>query len=139
MGTERRFPKGADLMEMDSCGCLYYIAQGEVRMELTHQSGAGKICWYMDAGSLLGEVPLFHDIPSLLRAVCVRPCVVYAFSREVFLEKICPQSPLLMQDMFRNLAIKIRVLLNQVSTLALDDLTARICKYFQLHLEHDAE
>ena len=139
LGMERRFPKGASLPDGLASGCLYFIAQGEVRMELLSNHGTGKICWYIDAGSILGEAPLFHKMPGLLHTVCVRPCVMYAFTREVFLGEICRQYPDLMEDMFRSLAVKVRVLLNQVSTLALDELPARICKYFRLHMERNAD
>lgn len=62
-------------------------------------------------------------------------CTVYAFSRKCVLNEILPQNPELTAALFRTLAIKVRVLINQTVCLSLDDLPARICKYLNLRRE----
>lgn len=140
LGTRFQARKGAVIMPAgEPVEQLYYIESGEIRMENIHESGIEKTYWYIGEKSLFGETPFFHRMKNLLSAVCTRETVYYVFSRRVLYEKVFPQYPELLEDILYNMAVKIRVLTNQIATLSMDDLASRLCKYFQLHLNHDAQ
>lgn len=134
LGTTVKYARGATLFrEGDELQCLHYVLKGEVRMERLHMDGTEKTYWFINPGCVLGETPLFHRMPSRLTAVFRTAGEVCSFPREVLLNTIFPQYPELAEDMFRNMAWKIRVLTNQIATLSMDDLAVRICKYLHLH------
>lgn len=138
LGNIVRYPKNSVVFRAgDTVDALYYVLKGEVRMESLHMDGAEKTYWYIGEGCVFGETPLFHRIPSRLTVVFLCPGEVCVFSRKVLLGQIFAQYPEITEDMFRNMACKIRVLTNQIATLSMDGLAVRICKYLQLHLSRD--
>ncbi len=140
LGRTAKYARGAAVFRAgDEVNSLYYIIKGEVRMERLHLDGTEKTYWYIGKGCVLGEAPLFHRKPSRLSALLHTPGEICAFPRETLLRHIFPQYPELAEDMFRNMACKIRVLTNQIATLSMDDLEVRICKYLQLHIQRNSK
>ena len=133
--VRRSFPKGAVIMQPEEAvNCLYYVEQGEVRMEAYSES-LEKIYWFIGRDSIFGETPLFHHMPSRLSATCTQNSVVQIFSREVLHKNIFPHYPELVTDILKNMAVKIRLLTNQVSILSMGSTTVRVCKYLQMTVQ----
>lgn len=110
---------------------LLFLQKGRVR--LTHNSlgGQEKILWYIAAGCIFGETPFFDSLRATGQSVhiCTVPCEIYSFSKECVTEKIIPQRPDLTLNLFASLARKVRMLSNQASSLYVDDVLIRVCKF----------
>ena len=107
---------------------LFFLEHGKVR--LTHQSleGLEKILWYIHEGCVFGETPFFDPIPAESFFSCVVDCVIYAFSQED-LNNICKERPDLLVNLLCSMSRKLRVLSNQASSLYLDSVLVRTCKF----------
>jgi CRP-like cAMP-binding protein len=134
-GRRMKFRKGAQIFSRNvNEDYIYFLDSGEVWLTRTTLDGREKIIWSIGPDSLFAETPFFDEFPSKSSIIAGMDCTVYAFSRKCVMEDILPGNPELMLAVFRSLAFKVRVLINQASSLSLDDLSSRICKY--LHLRH---
>jgi len=135
-GRRMKFLKGAHISPKMTDGVfLFFLDSGEVWLTRSTLEGREKIIWRIGPDSLFGETPFFDDLPARSAIVAAMDCTVYAFSRKCVLNEILPQNPELTSALFRTLAIKVRVLINQAVCLSLDDLPSRICKYLNLRRE----
>lgn len=116
---------------------LYFIEKGEVRLMRTLADGREKIIFYLRAGSLVGEAPLFDQLPALSSLVAGTDCVLYAFSRETVIRQILPNYPALTLNLLQNMAFKVRMLCNQSVELSLKELPARICRFLHMRAPTD--
>ena len=138
LSTPRDFKKG-ELVIRDGTlvTSIYYILEGEVRMDMVNENGADKIYWYFGPDTLLGEPALFLQRPSILYGVCTKPTKVRVFSREVIFEHIIPHHRELALALFHEMAVKMRLLINQIAVLGMENMAARVCKYLQTNLSRD--
>ncbi len=131
MGTRMTFAKDSMVRPGGSTSdLLYYIAKGEVRLTRILADGSEKTIFYLQAGTLFGEVPFFDELPSLSTMLSNSDdCVLYAFTRETVMDHILPRYPELSLALIRTLVRKVRILCNQTVELALEDLPSRICRF----------
>ena len=139
LSTPRNFKKG-ELVIRDGTlvSSIYYILEGEVRMDMVNENGADKIYWYFGPDTLLGEPALFLQRPSILYGVCTKPTKALVFSRNVIFERIIPHHRELVLALFHEMAVKMRLLINQIAVLGMDHTAARVCKYLRTNLSRDA-
>ncbi len=139
LSTPRSFKKG-ELVIRDGAlvTSMYYILDGEVRMDMVSENGADKICWYFGPDTLLGETALFLQRPSLLYGVCTKPTKVRVFSREAIFDGIIPHHRELVLTLFHETAVKMRLLVHQIAMLGMDNMEARVCRYLRSTLSRDA-
>lgn len=118
-------------------GDLLFLERGQAR--LTHQSleGQEKILWYIQEGCLFAETPFFDPMPAESFFICVTECVVYSFSSQS-VEQISRERPDLMLNLLQSMARKLRVMSNQASSLYLDDVLVRTCKFLAQRLVPDS-
>jgi len=116
---------------------LYFLEKGRVR--LTHQSleGMEKILWYIHEGCIFGETPFLDPMPLESFFTCATDCVVYGFSKESF-DVISRERPDLVSNLLLSMSRKLRILSNQASSLYVDNLLVRVCKFMAQHLEPDS-
>lgn len=128
MGTKLLFKKGEQVPQSEY---LAFLHKGVVRLTHCSRDGKQKILWYIGAGCIFGETPFFDPQESLGGGVhvCTTACEVYAFSRECVYKKIAVQRPDLMLNLLPSMARKVRMLSNHASSLYLDDVTVRVCKF----------
>ncbi|NCC76464.1 MAG: Crp/Fnr family transcriptional regulator [Clostridia bacterium] len=135
-GRRMKFLKGARISPQATNGSsLFFLDSGEIWLTRSTLDGREKIIWRIGSDSLFGETPFFDELPARSAMVAAMNSTVYAFTRKCVLEEILPRHPDLMAALFRTLAIKVRVLINQAVSLSLDELPLRICKYLQLRQE----
>ncbi len=140
LAVRRSLPRGTVVMPAgEQVNALYYVEQGEVRIDMHAPGGMEKIFCYIGPDCLFGESPFFLEKPYFLSATCVQPTILQVFTREVLNEKIFPKSPELVQELFRALAFKLQVLINQIALLGMDPMVVRVCKYLRLNLSRDDE
>lgn len=137
-GRRMKFLKGAQIQTKHTDDAyIYFLDAGEVWLTRTTLDGREKIIWAIGPDSLFAETPFFDELPSRSSIIAGADCTAYAFTRTCVLNEILPRHPDLMLSLFRSLAFKVRVLINQASSLSLDDLSSRICKYLHLRRRED--
>ncbi len=119
---------------------LLFLDKGQVRLTHFTVDGVEKILWYINAGCLFGETPLFDPLADDKGSVhiCATDCVVYAFSRSC-LEQLGRTRPDLTLNLLSSMARKLRTLSNQASSLYVDDVLVRTCKFLAQRLLPDSD
>jgi CRP-like cAMP-binding protein len=112
-------PQGKEMM---------FLERGKVRLVFHSPEGAEKIIWFFREGSLFGVVPFMDPIPNEGIFTCATDCVIYAFSAQA-VERIGRERPELLLDLMRSMARKLRIVTYHASSLSLDGMLARICKF----------
>ena len=118
---------------------LLFLDHGRVR--LAHQSpeGTEKILWYIRKGCIFGEA-LFFDA-TLDENVCIcaaTSCLVYAFS-PASVRQISRDQPELLLNLLQSMARKVKILTSQASSLSLDSVLERLCKFLAQRLVPDSD
>ena len=113
---------------------LYVLERGKGR--LTHQTleGVEKILWYIRGGCLFGETPFFDPMPAESYFSCVTDCIAYEFTQEA-LKEINTARPDLIINLLESMSRKLRILSNQASSLYLDNVLVRTCKFLAQRLQ----
>ena len=139
LSTPRNYKKG-DIVIRDGklVSSIYYILEGEVRMDMVNENGTDKIYWYFGPDTLLGEPALFSQRPSILYGVCTKPTKALVFSRDVIFNQIIPHHRELVLTLFHEMAVKMRLLVHQIAMLGMDNMEARVCRYLRTTLSRDA-
>ncbi|HML59283.1 Crp/Fnr family transcriptional regulator [Solidesulfovibrio sp.] len=132
-GKRCRFPKGAEILPGGTTGeHLFFIDQGEVRLQRITRDGREKLLLSLHPGAIVGETPFFDEVPSCSTIVAATDCVLYSFSKDCVVGELIPRYPALAMALLQTLAAKVRVLCNQSVRLSLDDLPSRICTFLHL-------
>ena len=112
---------------------LYFLDRGKVRLTNQNMEGVEKILWYIQEGCVFGETPFFDPMPAESYFSCATNCVSYAFSADS-LSEIRQKHPHLLINLLCSMSRKLRVLSNQASSLYLDNVLARTCKFLAQHI-----
>lgn len=127
LGTRILYCKGTRIQHNQE---LLFLEKGQVR--LTHYTidGMEKTLWYINEGCIFGETPLFDPMPPGRGVhICTKDCIVYVFTKEVVEHEMLTSHPELLHDLLRSLARKVRILSNHASSLYVDDVLIRACKF----------
>lgn len=131
-GILKKYAAKAHIKQADT---IYFVHRGQIRLTHYTVDGMEKILWYINEGCLFGEARFFDPAPVLdTYFVCCTPCEVYSFSRACLCNEVWPEHPELKDDMMHGMARKLRVLASQASSLYVDDVLARVCKFLSLRL-----
>jgi CRP-like cAMP-binding protein len=98
---------------------VYYLYKGEVKGVILDSGGEEKPIWYIESGHIFGETPFLLRGESNVIFTCVSDCILFAFSRQVIMEKILPNNQEIMLDMLHGMASKIQSLARQIYNLSL--------------------
>ena len=125
---------------IESHGELLFLDKGQVRLTHFTLDGAEKILWYINQGCLFGETPLFDPMAEDRDSmhICAMDCVVYAFSKDR-VEHLSRTRPDLTLNLLHSMARKLRTLSNQASSLYVDDVLVRTCKFLAQRLLPDSD
>ncbi len=125
---------------IESHGELLFLDKGQVRLTHFTLDGAEKILWYINQGCLFGETPLFDPMAEDRDSmhICAMDCVVYAFSKDR-VEHLSRTRPDLTLNLLHSMARKLRTLSNQASSLYVDDVLVRTCKFLARRLLPDSD
>ena len=116
---------------------LLFLERGRVCLVHPSPEGTEKILWNIREGCILGETPFFDPTPEENLCVCMTSCQLYAFSQEQ-VRRFCGERPELLLNLFQSMARKIRILSYQASSLSLDSVLMRICKFLSQRLVPDS-
>jgi len=115
---ERRFPKGATVVEEGLPGdYMYIIKQGRVKITKLSEDGREKILEMMGAGAFFGEMALLDHAPRSATVKTLAPAVLLALSRTDFLA-LLRRSPDLAMNVIQELTRRLRETDEQASSLS---------------------
>lgn len=92
---------------------LYYLRNGELKTLAVGSDGQQKTLWFLAAGSVFGETPLFNRKPCAYLFQAVTDCEIYLFPRELLTE-LLTNRPSLAQTLITTLTRKVHILSCQI-------------------------
>ena len=107
---------------------LLFLERGSVRLAHQSMEGAEKVLWYIREGCIFGESAFFDPIPEENYCICMTACSVYAFS-PTNVKRISVEHPELLLNLYQSMGRKLKILSHQASSLCLDSVLVRICKF----------
>jgi CRP-like cAMP-binding protein len=134
LARQSRRAKGAQVQQGKE---LLFLERGKLRLTYQNQDGAEKILWYIREGCLFGEAPFFDPMPNEGFFTCVTDCLIYTFSAQA-VAQISKERPDLLLNLLQSMSRKLRIMSYHASTLYLDDMLVRICKFLAQRLVPDS-
>ncbi|HOL65520.1 MAG TPA: Crp/Fnr family transcriptional regulator, partial [Accumulibacter sp.] len=116
--------------EGDDGNGLFVIQSGYLKVFLTDQTGREVTLSLLDPGDYFGELALLDGAPRSASVMAVSRSELLHLPRASFLEML-EEQPACMQVVIRNLVARIRVLTDNVRSLALSDVYGRISRVFE--------
>ncbi len=122
----RAYESGAPIFfEGDSCGHLYIVLEGEVRIAKLLESGREVIVDFIWPGESFGEVALMDGDGFPANATAKRPTRVLLLPRDVYLQML-KQCPEVARSIIRDLLLRMRALSGRVEVLSEAGVRSRI-------------
>ncbi|GJL82150.1 MAG: Crp/Fnr family transcriptional regulator [marine bacterium B5-7] len=126
LGQLRTYPRNAMLLtEGDDAGSLFVVLDGMVKVFLSDENGREVILGYEEAGGYFGEISLLDSAPRSASVVVIERCRLLTISSDVFRECLLDH-PILALGIIRLLTKRIRVLTENVRSLALKSVSRRV-------------
>lgn len=137
LGQSRHYSKGEHVFQGEH---LHFLEKGLVRLTHSSRDGKEKILWYIKAGCIFDETPFFDPLSGVSESihVCAADSEIYAFSPECVHGVIAKQRPDLIINLLFSLARKVRLLSNQASSLSVDEVFIRVCKFLGRRIVPDS-
>lgn len=126
--VKRSYPKNAIVInEGDEANSLYIILDGEVKVFLSNEDGREIIINTQSAGDHFGELALLDNAPRSASVMTTVKSTLGVISKEDFCTVIT-RHPELALKLIRELTRRVRLLSDNVKTLALMDVYGRVAK-----------
>jgi CRP/FNR family transcriptional regulator, cyclic AMP receptor protein len=134
----RTYAKGAIIVsEGDEGNSLFVIQSGSVKAFLSDENGKEVVLSTQGPGEYFGDLALFDDEPRSASVMALQPCKVMIITKTQLREAI-KEDPELGFSLLHGLANRVRVLTENVRTLALLDVFGRLVKtLYMLAVEKD--
>ncbi|NJD08861.1 MAG: Crp/Fnr family transcriptional regulator [Methylococcaceae bacterium] len=128
----KNFPKNVVIInEGDEAGPLFILLSGKVRVFLSNQEGRTVILSEQRAGSYLGELSLLDHEPRSASVMTLEPTTCALIPKQVFTDWVRDYPEDAGLAMIRGLTKRIRMLTDNVRSLALSDVYGRLVKVLQ--------
>ena len=124
----RTYPKGAIIVsEGDEGNSLFVIQSGSVKAFLSDENGKEVVLSTQGPGEYVGDLALFDDEPRSASVMTLEPCKVMIITKTQLREAIT-EDPEIGFSLLHGLAKRVRILTENVRTLALLDVFGRLVK-----------
>lgn len=126
---EKKIGRGETIFfEGDEGNGFYIVAEGRVKIFKMSLQGKEQILHIFGEGEPFGEVPVFHGQPFPATAEALMATRVLFFPRRDFIH-IVTQSPSIALNMLAMLSMRLRRFANQIESLSLKEVPARLASY----------
>jgi CRP/FNR family transcriptional regulator, cyclic AMP receptor protein len=124
----RAYAKGAIIVnEGDEGNSIFLIESGSVKTFLSDENGKEVVLSTQGAGEYFGDLALFDDEPRSASVMALEPCKVMIISKAQLREAVAEDAEIAL-SLLKGLAGRVRVLTENVRTLALLDVFGRLSK-----------
>lgn len=140
LGIKKTYNKDSQsLIAGDIPQGVFYIERGVVQTTVVGRNGTEKILSISGKGCFIGEEILFHNQPALYNAFAITDVEVYMFERNAFL-KILEKDFIMSYEIMYSMAIRVRVLANQIEDLLFRSTLEKVCRvlYYYAEMSHKA-
>jgi CRP-like cAMP-binding protein len=110
---------------------LYYLRNGEIKTLAVSDDGQQKTVWFLAAGCLFGETPLFNRKPCAYFFQAVTDCEIYLFARET-LHGLFARNPAIAFSLVTTLTRKVHILSCQIEDSLFFKPVGRVAKLIYL-------
>lgn len=133
LGISRHYKKGEIIIQAgQSVNHLFYLKNGRVKTVSIHYSGQKKTIWYIEAGCIFGETPLFNNKPCDYYFEATADCEVVLFAKEIVLNALLVNHPEATLSVVASLARKVHFLSTQLEDCLYHKPIIRITKLIHL-------
>lgn len=115
------------LLEGEKSDSLYMILEGKVKVFASEDAGNEVILSIQSRGEFFGEMTLVDDAPRSASVVTIQPTRLMMMSRAAFLECLTAH-PEVAYNLIRVLIARVRVLTDNIKSLALLDVYGRVAR-----------
>lgn len=127
-GVTKCFEKHSLLIsEGDNSDTLFFIHQGKVKIFVSEPDGKEATLNIQGPGEFFGELALIDNSPRSASAITLQPSLLSLVPRVNF-EQCLMERPTLALKLIRSLSCRVRVLTEEVKTLALHDVYGRLTR-----------
>ncbi|MCG2752149.1 MAG: Crp/Fnr family transcriptional regulator [Desulfobacteraceae bacterium] len=138
IAVRRPFEKGEMIfLEGDPGNGFYVIAEGMIKVFKASFGGKEQILHVLGPGEPFGEVAVFAGQPFPANAMALAKSSLLFFPREAFVERIT-KNPSLAMNMLAVLSVRLKQFTNQIESLALKEVPARLAGYL-LYLSEEQQ
>lgn len=124
----RTYPKNALIInEGDPAELLYVIKKGKVKVLLSDEAGKEVIINYQGPGEYFGELALIDEEQRSASVMTMEPSTFSVISKQSF-RQVLANNPSIALSLIRDLTRRVRVLTDNVKSLALLDVYGRVAK-----------
>ena len=129
IATLRKWTAGASIFQRgDEGNFMIALASGRVRVSLITQQGKELVLRHLEPGMILGEMALLDGAPRSADATAAIASEAYVIARRDF-QALLDQHPEAARAVIRYLTVRLRETTDQLETIALYDLDARVARF----------
>lgn len=129
MAVSRAWPAGSSIFQRgDEGGFMIALASGRIRISLVTQQGKELVLRHVEPGTILGEMALLDGEPRSADATAALASEGYIISRRDF-SALLDAHPAAAHAVIRYLTRRLRETTDQLETIALYDLEARVARF----------
>lgn len=130
-GFQRKFQANEIIfMETDREDCLFYIAEGLVKLFMISPEGKEKTLYLLTSGQCFGEMAVFNGLDYCVNAQALVDTVIYSMTYKD-LKEILETGPDIALELLRIMADKMRLSTQQIKDMSFYDISGRLAS--QIH------
>ncbi len=114
----------------DKPDCFYYLKNGRIKIYITSENGTEKTLSVIDKGAILGEAAFFDERERMSSAKALTRSELIPISKNILTE-IIRHYPRAAFELFRLQAQTIRILSQQVDSIAFLSAKSRLCSFLK--------
>lgn len=130
LAQHRKWPSGTVIFQRgDEGNFMIVVISGRIKLSLITPQGKELSLRHLEAGSILGEMAILDDQPRSADATATVATEGYVISKRDFLGLVT-ERPEAAEAVIRYLCARLRETTDQLETIALYDLDARVARFF---------
>ncbi len=134
-GVKISKPKGHELLRAGEIWSnLYYLAEGEVKLNLIHTDGRERLLWKAKAPNIIGEGAFFDAFLSNCSIILTQDSTFYMFNKDFVYNRLLTQHPDLTMSIIKSLATKTMLFAQQSIFFPSQNIPYLICKILEQHI-----
>lgn len=121
-------------MENDREDCLFYIAEGLVKLFMISPEGKEKTLYLVTSGQCFGEMAVFDGMDYCVNAQVLSDAVIYSMTHKD-VKEVVESEPDVAWELLRIMANKMRLSVQQIKDISFYDISGRLASQIQIFSE----
>ncbi len=134
-GVKVSKPKGYELLRAGEVWqTLYYLVEGEVKLNLIHTDGRERLLWKAKAPNIIGEGAFFDAFLSNCSVILTQDSTFYMYDKDFVYNTLLSKYPDLTMSIIKSLATKTMLFAQQSIFFPSQNVPYLICKILEQHM-----